>query len=153
MTRALSRRGLWVGGRAPKVNGKDYSFGPHRKVRGNCCVRRAAGSSWVKRCSSIHPEALPDATPLRICLVGKTSAGHWVARPEDKGAASELLARFGHVPLPPYIRKGRAAAADRERYQTVYARHPARLRHQRPACTSRRNCSTCYMNAASKPPM
>jgi S-adenosylmethionine:tRNA ribosyltransferase-isomerase len=26
------------------------------------------------------------------------------------------------VPLPPYIRKGRAEAADRERYQTVYAR-------------------------------
>jgi S-adenosylmethionine:tRNA ribosyltransferase-isomerase len=25
------------------------------------------------------------------------------------------------VPLPPYVRKGRAGAADRERYQTVYA--------------------------------
>jgi S-adenosylmethionine:tRNA ribosyltransferase-isomerase len=28
------------------------------------------------------------------------------------------------VPLPPYIRKGLAGAADRERYQTVYARRP-----------------------------
>jgi S-adenosylmethionine:tRNA ribosyltransferase-isomerase len=26
------------------------------------------------------------------------------------------------VPLPPYVRKGRAGTADRERYQTVYAR-------------------------------
>src|SRR5438034_380000 len=34
----------------------------------------------------------------------------------------ELRARYGRVPLPPYIRKGRAADADRERYQTVYAR-------------------------------
>ncbi len=34
----------------------------------------------------------------------------------------ELLRRHGQVPLPPYIRKGRAAEADRERYQTVYAR-------------------------------
>jgi S-adenosylmethionine:tRNA ribosyltransferase-isomerase len=33
-----------------------------------------------------------------------------------------LLGRFGHVPLPPYIRKGRAEAADQERYQAVYAR-------------------------------
>ncbi len=33
------------------------------------------------------------------------------------------LERFGHVPLPPYIRRG-DEAADRESYQTVYARHP-----------------------------
>ncbi len=36
-----------------------------------------------------------------------------------------LLQRAGVVPLPPYIKRPRApsAAADRERYQTVYARH------------------------------
>jgi S-adenosylmethionine:tRNA ribosyltransferase-isomerase len=32
-----------------------------------------------------------------------------------------LLERHGHVPLPPYIRKGTARPEDRERYQTVYA--------------------------------
>src|SRR5260370_13314686 len=73
------------------------------------------------------PDATPDVTPLRLCLVGKTSAGHWLARPEEDGTAGELLARFGHVPLPPYIRKGRAAEADRERYQTVYAKHARAL--------------------------
>jgi S-adenosylmethionine:tRNA ribosyltransferase-isomerase len=69
------------------------------------------------------PHAAEDATPLRLCLVGKSNAGHWVARPEESGSAAELLARFGHVPLPPYIRKGRAVAADQKRYQTVYAKH------------------------------
>lgn len=36
---------------------------------------------------------------------------------------SVLLERFGHMPLPPYINRA-DAAADRERYQTVYARKP-----------------------------
>ena len=33
------------------------------------------------------------------------------------------MEQAGHVPLPPYIRKGIARPEDRERYQTVYARH------------------------------
>jgi len=35
----------------------------------------------------------------------------------------ELLERIGHIPLPPYISRP-DAGADRERYQTVYARAP-----------------------------
>jgi len=34
-----------------------------------------------------------------------------------------VLERIGHVPLPPYIRRG-DAAADRERYQTVFSHDP-----------------------------
>lgn len=40
--------------------------------------------------------------------------------------ALSLLERYGHMPLPPYIRRP-DAAADRERYQTVYARHPGAI--------------------------
>jgi S-adenosylmethionine:tRNA ribosyltransferase-isomerase len=36
-------------------------------------------------------------------------------------AFKEALARLGHIPLPPYIRRA-DEPADRERYQTVYAR-------------------------------
>jgi S-adenosylmethionine:tRNA ribosyltransferase-isomerase len=60
--------------------------------------------------------------PLRLTLEGRTAEGHWLARPDAPGSAAELLERYGQVPLPPYIRKGRAAGDDRERYQTVYAR-------------------------------
>jgi S-adenosylmethionine:tRNA ribosyltransferase-isomerase len=38
-------------------------------------------------------------------------------------ALAVLLERFGHMPLPPYIARD-DTAEDRERYQTVYARHP-----------------------------
>lgn len=37
-------------------------------------------------------------------------------------SAMEILERFGHIPLPPYIARP-DGMDDRERYQTVYARH------------------------------
>jgi S-adenosylmethionine:tRNA ribosyltransferase-isomerase len=63
--------------------------------------------------------------PLELILVARTQDGHWLVRPSGAGIAGtalELLERFGQVPLPPYVRKGRASAVDQERYQTVYAR-------------------------------
>jgi S-adenosylmethionine:tRNA ribosyltransferase-isomerase len=42
---------------------------------------------------------------------------------QQQGRWLELLERYGHVPLPPYIQRA-DAAADRQRYQTVYARSP-----------------------------
>jgi len=41
----------------------------------------------------------------------------------DDGPVIEVLERFGHMPLPPYIQRT-DTAVDRERYQTVYARRP-----------------------------
>lgn len=41
----------------------------------------------------------------------------------SKSSASEVINRIGHVPLPPYIRRS-DEAADRERYQTVFAKDP-----------------------------
>jgi S-adenosylmethionine:tRNA ribosyltransferase-isomerase len=61
---------------------------------------------------------------LRLQLIARTPEGHWLAKPERAEETLELLRSFGHVPLPPYIRKGRTAVGDLERYQTVYARQP-----------------------------
>jgi S-adenosylmethionine:tRNA ribosyltransferase-isomerase len=61
---------------------------------------------------------------LQLTLVHKTPERRWLARPHEPGPAFDLLLRHGQVPLPPYVRKGRASAADAERYQTVYARQP-----------------------------
>ena len=66
-----------------------------------------------------HP---PPATFL-LRLDERLGPGRWRVTPlgADRDAAS-LLEDYGHVPLPPYIRKGRDTPADRERYQTVFAR-------------------------------
>ncbi len=58
---------------------------------------------------------------LRLKLVARTDDRHWRMTPEPSGSAAELLPVHGHIPLPPYIRKGEDEPADRERYQTVYA--------------------------------
>lgn len=39
------------------------------------------------------------------------------------GSLEDVMRRLGHMPLPPYIRR-HDAPADRERYQTVFAREP-----------------------------
>lgn len=42
---------------------------------------------------------------------------------QEQGAWLELLERYGHMPLPPYIQRS-DESSDRERYQTVFARNP-----------------------------
>ena len=56
-------------------------------------------------------------------IVDDRDGGFYILRHEGKGAVTDLLETRGHMPLPPYIRRA-DEAADRERYQTVYARHP-----------------------------
>lgn len=67
----------------------------------------------LDRGSTVRIEAiLPDAT-MRVSL------------PPDAETLWQLLEREGETPLPPYVtRSGGPTAIDRERYQTVYARHP-----------------------------
>jgi S-adenosylmethionine:tRNA ribosyltransferase-isomerase len=74
---------------------------------------------------------LVEPGPLRLVLLGRTTEGRWLLRPEAPAPAAELLARHGQVPLPPYIRKARQqdgrpeeVAEDGRRYQTVFARRP-----------------------------
>ncbi len=61
---------------------------------------------------------------LRLALIGRGEGGTWIVRPESTAGATDLLTLHGHVPLPPYIRKGREDTSDRLRYQTVYASEP-----------------------------
>jgi S-adenosylmethionine:tRNA ribosyltransferase-isomerase len=61
---------------------------------------------------------------IDLRLIAKEPGGVWIAHPESDDETLSLLERFGRVPLPCYIRGGEMLPADRQRYQTVYARTP-----------------------------
>lgn len=62
--------------------------------------------------------------PLELTMTEQTPSRHWLVKPNLEGSAIELLEQHGKVPLPPYIRKGKAVEDDLERYQTVFAQPP-----------------------------
>jgi S-adenosylmethionine:tRNA ribosyltransferase-isomerase len=98
-------------------------------------VRRHAGDEWeamVRPGRRLRTGVVVDVGEgLRVRIEGPEPGGS----PEGKAPsplrqvrllldgldAASALARHGHVPLPPYIRRA-DAASDKERYQTVYAR-------------------------------
>ena len=92
-------------------------------------LRTLPDASWEMLCQTRGrltegERILVSPGPLELELLRRTSAGNWLARPSAPQAAFELLQTYGQVPLPPYIRQGRAGEADQERYQTVYAARP-----------------------------
>jgi S-adenosylmethionine:tRNA ribosyltransferase-isomerase len=72
----------------------------------------------------LGPDGEPSGARVRVeWIPGDGTAALRTADGEDVDA---MLARLGHMPLPPYIRRedGRHRELDRERYQTVYADAP-----------------------------
>ena len=90
-------------------------------------LRQLAEGAWEMLCQTggrlVAGEIIVvEPGPLELRLLEKSPDGHWRVQPGESGSPAELLSRHGHVPLPPYIRKGLDDPADRDRYQTVYAR-------------------------------
>src|SRR3981081_2456677 len=56
-------------------------------------------------------------------VVGRGEYGLRRIRLSSQGNVHEAIERLGHVPLPPYIERG-DEPADRERYQTIFAKQP-----------------------------
>jgi S-adenosylmethionine:tRNA ribosyltransferase-isomerase len=59
---------------------------------------------------------------LQAQVESRGEYGLRVLRFSSRNAFDETRARLGHIPLPPYIKR-EDEPQDRERYQTVYARH------------------------------
>jgi S-adenosylmethionine:tRNA ribosyltransferase-isomerase len=58
---------------------------------------------------------------LHGTILGRGELGERTIRLEAAGDVYEAIERVGHIPLPPYIKRP-DSTADRERYQTVFAR-------------------------------
>jgi len=61
----------------------------------------------------------------RAVALDRLDDGRWLVEMGDESDVEAILAQIGFAPLPPYIRRdeyGEQAAADLQRYQTVYAR-------------------------------
>ena len=84
------------------------------------------GRTWealVRPGRKLKPGRRLDVAPrLTIRILDVCPDGRRIVRLEGGLAAAEALARFGEVPLPPYLER-EAEPADRTRYQTVYARN------------------------------
>lgn len=61
---------------------------------------------------------------IRLSIGVRDVDGTWIVRPQSEEPVEVILERIGRVPIPPYIRDGQMVEADRQRYQTVYARRP-----------------------------
>jgi S-adenosylmethionine:tRNA ribosyltransferase-isomerase len=75
---------------------------------------RPGGKLKPGRTVEIGPE-------LSVEIVDSTPGGERIVRLDTPLGLAEALDRYGEVPLPPYVERT-ATEADRERYQTVYAR-------------------------------
>jgi len=107
-------------GRRERTGGKWEGLYLHDAADGTWEVlAQTGGRPTVGEVVLIAPPSGGEA--LRLELVERVGPGRWRVRPGVAGSAVEILARFGHVPLPHYIRKGEDRPEDRERYQTVYA--------------------------------
>jgi S-adenosylmethionine:tRNA ribosyltransferase-isomerase len=127
-------------------------FNDTRVLRARLFARRASGGrieilllepaveargwrAFLRPARRLHPGetlALEGGTAhLRLVERARAERGEpgmeWVVHCEDGSGADldplHVMERFGHVPLPPYVRR-EDDEHDRERYQTVFARVP-----------------------------
>ncbi|MGE3062086.1 MAG: tRNA preQ1(34) S-adenosylmethionine ribosyltransferase-isomerase QueA [bacterium] len=77
-------------------------------------------SSLIKRSSKLKiGDALQIAPDAKVEIIGRESSV-WRIRIETKMSSAQFFEKYGHTPLPPYIKRA-DERIDEESYQTVYA--------------------------------
>lgn len=118
-TRVLSARLL---GRRARTGGKWEGL----------FLRTLPDGSWEMLCQTrgrLEPgeNIAVDPGPLDLILLGRLPEGRWQVQPSVQETPAVILQKHGHVPLPPYVRKGVDRPDDRDDYQTIFAQHPGAI--------------------------
>jgi S-adenosylmethionine:tRNA ribosyltransferase-isomerase len=109
-----------------ETGGQGEPPGPARPRRGEGETGRQGGERvWlalVRPGGKLKPGRVVDiADDLRVQILDSTPDGGRIVRLDTPLSADQVMARYGRMPLPPYIQR-EADASDQRRYQTVYAR-------------------------------
>jgi S-adenosylmethionine:tRNA ribosyltransferase-isomerase len=105
-----------------------YGQREHGTGRVQVFLTKQASSDGLIWTALVHPgkkmrtgERVFISDDLSVEILGRGEFGERTVKLHPRGHVFDVLERAGHVPLPPYIRRP-DTPADRERYQTVFAR-------------------------------
>lgn len=107
-----------------------YGHREHRTGKVEIFLTKPVSSDGLTWEALVHPgrkmrtgERVIISDDLTAEILGRAEFGERTVRLHPISNLLGVLEKVGHVPLPPYIRRD-DTAADRERYQTVFAREP-----------------------------
>lgn len=90
----------------------------------NECLENSLWTALARPAKRLRPGKRIDFAPgLSATVVERSEDGKIIVRFNTNGDFFELLETIGQTPLPPYIKRDGDAPADRERYQTVFAKN------------------------------
>jgi len=105
-----------------------YGMRPGHSGEVEVLLLRACGGQGREWTALVRPgrklgvgERIRFADNLEATITGRGEFGERTIRFETDGDLLQAFEKIGHVPLPPYIKRG-DRDGDRERYQTVFAR-------------------------------
>jgi S-adenosylmethionine:tRNA ribosyltransferase-isomerase len=130
LPRLLPERGLLVLNDSRVRKARIY--GVNRESKGQAeflLVRQTSPTEWEALCKRIKRKktggvfVFPggEGAALEAELVKQTEGGEYVTLRFNRSIDDEYLDQYGHIPLPPYIKRADDAEDD-ARYQNVYAR-------------------------------
>ena len=111
-------------------------------------------SALGKASKGMRPGTAIDCGEIEALVTARGEPTLEVELSVRRGTVTEAIHRSGHVPLPPYIRRG-DVAADRDRYQTMFARvdgavaAPTAGLHLTPELVARLAARRCTLTAVT----
>ena len=99
------------------------------------------GKRARKATTIVFQDSQGKPTAIQAVVLEKNEEGHRRLQFAGTADVTRVLDALGEVPLPPYISRTSQMEADRERYQTVFARPAGSVAAPRPRSAWRQTCA------------